>query len=707
MFMYIWGFHIADILIVIAYLIAMVLIGKFLAKTIKGQLDFYLAGRKLGKVLQFFLNFGAMTDAIGAPTVASEVYRQGLGGSWLMLQYVFNTPFFWFVKVWWRRARVVTLGDFLSQRFNSKSCGTLFAIYAIIFYMVIIGFGNVTCYAIVRAMVVKPAEKYSAEEKQMVADFDEYQQLRAQYESGTLQEAKIERFNMLRDMHQQGRLHSFVSYLENPLWFYIIYSAVVGAYMVLGGFMAAVITDAVQGILIVIFSVMLIPFGLHQLGGFAGMRAAIPEGMTRIFGSATLSEYTWYSIIAILITTLVGWFSSAHEITISGSAKDEFSARLGAVTGGFAKRLMTLAWIFCALIALALWPGGRISNPDLTWGILCRNLLAPGFLGLMLVGILAGNMSTISAAIITASALFVRNAYSTVVSKRSDMHYVLMGRLAAVAVLIMGIVVAMISTGIIPLFKVMLTLPAIFGSVVLLSVLWRRLTKMALLIEVSVCLVLIGILPYVLPAFPGFRRLPQLLLQTQQQEVTVVAAAAEADVQAGLANEAGQTIKKKHVIQPASVFFESVAHVDPTDTDSPLEGVGRFNMEIYLVSRLGVPVQSFSKAGLLTTRFAFCTLFPFALLFVISYLTKPTEKTLLDRFYVRMKTPVVPIPEEDAMEMEKSRANPHRFDHQKVFPNSNWEFCKWDRQDTVGFLLCWVGVAGIMFLLWLMANAIR
>jgi hypothetical protein len=28
------------------------------------------------------------------------------------------------------------------------------------------------------------------------------------------------------------------------------------------------------------------------------------------------------------------------------------------------------------------------------------------------------------------------------------------------------------------------------------------------------------------------------------------------------------------------------------------------------------------------------------------------------------------------------------MDHRKMFPRSNWEFTKWDRVDTVGFLIC-------------------
>jgi energy-coupling factor transporter transmembrane protein EcfT len=53
-----------------------------------------------------------------------------------------------------------------------------------------------------------------------------------------------------------------------------------------------------------------------------------------------------------------------------------------------------------------------------------------------------------------------------------------------------------------------------------------------------------------------------------------------------------------------------------------------------------------------------------------------------------MKTPIAPTLEDDAKEVEMSYANPARYDDRKLFPQSTWEFTKWDRQDALGFLGC-------------------
>ena len=42
----------------------------------------------------------------------------------------------------------------------------------------------------------------------------------------------------------------------------------------------------------------------------------------------------------------------------------------------------------------------------------------------------------------------------------------------------------------------------------------------------------------------------------------------------------------------------------------------------------------------------------------------------------------------EAAALEATRRYPARFDHTKLFPGSSWEFCRWDRVDTIGFVVC-------------------
>jgi hypothetical protein len=114
---------------------------------------------------------------------------------------------------------------------------------------------------------------------------------------------------------------------------------------------------------------------------------------------------------------------------------------------------------------------------------------------------------------------------------------------------------------------------------------------------------------------------------------------------------------------------------------------------------MGIDVAAFSPAQLLTTRYLVDALVPITILIVVSLLSRPTDPARVARFYARMKTPVGPNLDEDAKAVEASNANPTRFDHLKLFPRSNWEFTKWDKRDTLGFLCCCalVGVVLLVF----------
>ena len=108
-------------------------------------------------------------------------------------------------------------------------------------------------------------------------------------------------------------------------------------------------------------------------------------------------------------------------------------------------------------------------------------------------------------------------------------------------------------------------------------------------------------------------------------------------------------------------------------------------------------MAGFTPAQLLTTRYLVDFLLPVLVLVVVSLLSRPTDPIRVARFYARMKTPVASNLDEDAKAVEASYANPTRYDHLKLFPNSNWEFTKWDKRDTIGFLCC-CGLVGVVLL---------
>lgn len=693
------GLHWIDVLILLTYIVAVLVIGKIFSHGVKGEKDFFLGGRSLGRWLQFFLSFGNMTDPGQATTTASSVYRQGAGGAWLALITLFLTPYYWFMNVWFRRVRLTTMADLFEDRFGSRFLASLYAVTMLMIAVVgVIAGGNVMALKTLQPLMVKDVAIYSPAEQKMVAEYHEFVELRKQRQTAALSPASEARYDVLRDYYNRGALQPYVTYLK-PVTFYLVSTGLVAIFIMLGGLKASAVVDAIQAILVVLISTILIPFGLWRIGGADVLHERVPQVMFNLFGGDMASEYTWYSIGALLLVQLIGIAGSQHNMAIAGSAKDEMAARLGSVTGGFSKRFITIAWAYCGLIAIALF-GPSLSDPDQAWGLMTRELLPVGLIGIMITGILGGKIALLGAQSVVLSGLVVKNLYEPLVPGKSERHYMVVARLAVPVLLAAGVLIGLFLNSVIAILKFAIVLLLVWGVPVTMLFIWRRVTQVAVMAQVFVTLVLIAVVPWVVSSIPALAQSPELMLMTRERVVTSEAAATAADVTAGRAQAEGQTITKTRRIEPVSAFFEEgVVRLDPKDPASPRTGKGLFRTEVYLLKLAGFDVAGFSSAQLLTTRYMVDFLLPVIVLIGVSLCSRPSDPARVARFYARMKTPVAATLEADAREVEASYANPTRFDHLKLFPRSNWEFTKWDKRDTVGFICCCalVGVVLLVF----------
>ena len=699
--MKIFGLNLLDAGIILVYLAVILWLGRRAQRLTKTTGDFYVAGRRLGKFYQFFLNFGHSTNADQAVAVAREVYRQGIGGMWIQYLVLFLTPFYWFTTAFYRRSRQITIGDFYTERFKSRFLGAAFAVFTLVMAVVGGGVGFMVAGKTVQALTPKPVENYTAAEKQSVELFSEYQALKQKLDLGLAAQERA-RYEELNDRYKKGELRSFVSYIE-PLIVYFVYGLIVAIYTMQGGFIAAAITDVIQGFLIVVFSVMLIPLGLSKIGGFAGLHAQVPDYMFKLFGSVTTSEYAWYTILAMVLANLVSIIASAPMMQTAGSAKDENTARFGMIGGMFFKRFLMIFWALAGLLAVGLFRG-QLHDPDLIWGYMTLRLLFPGAVGLMLAGILAANMSTLSATSVTYSALFIRNLYQPFVSPKSDRHLINVGRVVIAVTMLGGIGAAVFIGNLLDLFKYFISMPAIFGASIWLGFMWRRLTRWAVIIQVFICFTIYALVPNVFQSLDWARNRPLFLQETRPRVVVIQTEALRGDVESGRARAVGEKITKEHVVEPASIFFEKVARLRPGDPESPKAGLGRFEAEVWVLSWLGIDFTRFTKAQLVAARFFFDALFPFVLLFLLSFMSKPVPKADLDGFFGKIHTPVQRTPEQDQRAVDEARAHPQNWEKEKLWPKSKWEIMKPQRADIIGFGGTWLLVGVIIFLLWLMVT---
>jgi hypothetical protein len=216
--------------------------------------------------------------------------------------------------------------------------------------------------------------------------------------------------------------------------------------------------------------------------------------------------------------------------------------------------------------------------------------------------------------------------------------------------------------------------PMTFAALFWVGMYWRRATTKAGWITVAFCVLSFFVLPRLIPTVaPSLRTEPSL-------------------VQSNLKTETGGG---------KSIYWSGGVE----EKQGITTGVGSFRFDMLIYEKIpGVDLTKVSNAALKTLEFPFKIIAPFLVMILGSLLTKPNDKKALDRLYVKMKTPVDPVPEKDESEIEKSYANPDRFDKNKLFPNSNLEFQRPTKYDVIGFLICFALCFAIIGLVLLVAQ---
>jgi len=506
-----------DYVVLVVYFAVMTLIGILSMLKVKKQEDFFLGSRTFGKLFQAFAAFGAGTGSQDPVAIGRTTFTSGLSGIWSVLLWLFVTPFYWFTAVWYRRMRHITMGDWFVERYHSKGLGLAYTLFSLVFYGAWLGVGF-TAIGKVGAPLLADAP--------FVVD-------------------------------NQMNLFGYVVPVEHALVY--ICAAVVLVYGVLGGLRAAYWTDVIQGMFMILLSVLLIPMGLraladteaaiqgveaHQIAtteGFRIMHERVPDEYFQIVESPRGGEFPLYYIVAITILNLVAIVVHPHmAVTGGGSAKTENSARVGLVVGNFLKRFCTIGWSITILIVLAYMAGSLeiAEDPDKTWGIAAREIFgtyAPGFglIGLMLACLMAALMSSASAYMLVVSGLVVRNFYAPYVdSEASERTYVLLGRVFSALVIIGGVYISVAIMDVFAQLKTAWELPIFFAALFWLGMFWRRATKWAAWGTVIFTVLLFALLPWLLPKMmPGLAENPKYAVTNDIVKTVVTREAAYADVE--------------------------------------------------------------------------------------------------------------------------------------------------------------------------------
>jgi SSS family solute:Na+ symporter len=239
---------------------------------------------------------------------------------------------------------------------------------------------------------------------------------------------------------------------ENAFWFGAVATVVLtGLYTVAGGLRAVLYTDAVQAGVLMVGSIAITWFGLDLLGGWGELRAFTSENIAQYALWRPLSDpdFPWLGmLIASPIVGIWYWCTDQYIVQRTLAAKDLAAARRGALWGAFLKVWPVMIFLIPGLIGAALNARGLVSIPtdsagglngDQVFPTLVTTLLPEGLRGLVVAGLMAALMSSLSSLFNSTATLFTVDVYEKLRPNATEHQYVNVGRAATVIVVLLGL----------------------------------------------------------------------------------------------------------------------------------------------------------------------------------------------------------------------------------------------------------------------------
>ncbi|MBN8668243.1 MAG: sodium:solute symporter [Chitinophagales bacterium] len=223
----------------------------------------------------------------------------------------------------------------------------------------------------------------------------------------------------------------------------IILVVVTGVYTVLGGLHAVMYTEAIQAIVLLAGSGVLLFFGLREVGGWDALMSSIPKEKLNMFRPLSDPEYPWVALLfASPIVGLWYWCTDQHIVQRCLAAKNEKEARRGTIFAAFLKLLPFFIFLIPGLIAFALHQQGKLQLTDTNAAFpeMVKQIMPVGLRGILAGGLLAALMSSLASVYNACSTLYTIDIYKKQHPEASEKQLVRVGRIATGVIVILGMV---------------------------------------------------------------------------------------------------------------------------------------------------------------------------------------------------------------------------------------------------------------------------
>jgi solute:Na+ symporter, SSS family len=232
----------------------------------------------------------------------------------------------------------------------------------------------------------------------------------------------------------------------------------------------------VQGTWLIISSIILTVIGLGAVGGWSGLTARVDPALLEV-AKPLDSELP---ITGFLIGNLAGgifyWCMDQTNVQRVLGARSIDQGQKGAIFAGFLKLLIPFILVLPGVIAHALYPD--LPKADMAYPRLVSDLLPVGLRGLVLAGLIAILMSSMSACYNASATLVVRDFVMRRRPELSDLEQVAIGRRITVLMAILGVLAAPLVGLSVTIWHYLQLISAYLGvplcAVILVGLFWKR-----------------------------------------------------------------------------------------------------------------------------------------------------------------------------------------------------------------------------------------
>jgi len=402
----------ADYALIALYFGIVIFVGWYSARKNKDTDDYFKGGGKIPWFLAGVSNWVSGFSAFMFVAAAGFTYRYGLGAAAVFTSatWAYLVGAFYFASRW-RRARINSPLEFLTRRF-SHSTTYFYSVTAVVPQVIGIGQGlYILCIFVATALGF-------AKEQHVLLGFP-------------------------------------LSGLELTM---IVVGVVMIVYTVIGGLWAAVLSDAVQGVIILVTTVLIFPVTFRHLGDGAGMIAGFerlwrdaPSGYFGLNGPTAGPLF----LISFGLASMLGYNVAWWQVQRYQSVPDERSARKMALLCAGLSLFGPLLWILPVMGARVIFPDIATMWPqfaapeEASFVSLAMLLLPHGMIGFVVAAILSATLGQASDGFNWLAATTTRDIYVPLrkragLSVPTERHQMRVAQFTMLVIGILGIAAALL-----------------------------------------------------------------------------------------------------------------------------------------------------------------------------------------------------------------------------------------------------------------------